>query len=57
MGDLGSLTATGLRDLVERTATDIGVANVLSRDFGARTSTGGARRAGDVVEAHGLSGG
>jgi MGT family glycosyltransferase len=57
MGDLGSLTATGLRDLVERTVTDIGVTNVLSRDFGARTSTGGARRAADVVEAHGLSGG
>jgi MGT family glycosyltransferase len=57
MGDLGSLTATGLRDLVERTAADIGVADVLSRDFGALTSTGGARRAADVVEAHGLRAG
>ncbi|WP_051799291.1 macrolide family glycosyltransferase [Catenuloplanes japonicus] len=52
VGDLRTLTAAGLRGLVERTAADARIADVLKDSFGPRTSTGGARRAADVIEAH-----
>ncbi|MFI5934051.1 nucleotide disphospho-sugar-binding domain-containing protein [Actinoplanes sp. NPDC051494] len=51
VADIATLTAGHLRELVERTAADPGVAQVLDQRFGPRTSTGGARLAADVVEA------